>query len=95
MLVSDFVQSKVRGVLCDNFCLVGLRCLLVQNSQYFQSGNNLTDATPGSRKLDISYPTNEFVKMAKSWEHFDASTMSIVVRHLKRWGFADFAHETC
>ncbi|KAF8341454.1 Poly(A) polymerase central domain-containing protein [Cantharellus anzutake] len=43
--------------------------------------------TPGARKLDISYPANEFVKMAKSWEHFDASTMSIVVRHLKRWDF--------
>lgn len=37
----------------------------------------------GARKLDISYPTNEFVKQLKSWETFDHSTMAVVVAHVK------------
>ena len=38
----------------------------------------------GPRKLDISYPTTEFTKLAKMWEKYDDLTMGIVVRHIKR-----------
>ena len=38
----------------------------------------------GPRKLDISYPTNEFVKMVKTWDKYDNATMGVVVQNLKR-----------
>jgi poly(A) polymerase len=44
----------------------------------------------GPRRLDISYPTQEFTKLVRVWEKFDESCMSIVVQHIKRsatrWG---------
>ncbi|KAF8231409.1 Poly(A) polymerase [Tricholoma matsutake] len=39
----------------------------------------------GPRRLDISYPTTEFSKLVKVWEHFNEATMGIVVRHIKRF----------
>jgi poly(A) polymerase len=39
----------------------------------------------GPRRLDISYPTTEFQKLVKVWEHFNELTMGIVVRHIKRF----------
>jgi poly(A) polymerase len=36
------------------------------------------------RKLDISWPATEFMKLVKGWDHYDETTMGIVVRHLKR-----------
>lgn len=39
----------------------------------------------GPRKLDISYPTTEFTKMVKMWDHYDDVLMGIVVRHIKRF----------
>lgn len=44
--------------------------------------------TVGPRRLDISYPTTEFTKLVKMWEKFDDTTMGIVVRHIRRSGFA-------
>lgn len=41
----------------------------------------------GPRKLDISYPTNEFVKMVKTWDKYDNGTMGVVVQNIKRWVF--------
>ena len=38
----------------------------------------------GPRRLDISYPTNEFTKLVKMWEKFDEQNMGIVVRNIKR-----------
>jgi poly(A) polymerase len=38
----------------------------------------------GPRKLDISYPTNEFVKMVKTWDKYDPATMGVVVLNIKR-----------
>lgn len=38
----------------------------------------------GPRRLDISYPTQEFTKLVRVWEKFDESSMSIVVQHIKR-----------
>lgn len=37
----------------------------------------------GPRKLDISYPTNEFTRLVKQWEPYDEKSMGIVVRHIK------------
>ncbi|CAO1623547.1 unnamed protein product [Sympodiomycopsis kandeliae] len=37
----------------------------------------------GPRRLDLSFPTNEFTRMVKGWEQFDDSSMGIVVRHIK------------
>lgn len=37
----------------------------------------------GPRKLDISYPTNDFTRLVKQWEQYDDSSMGIVVRHIK------------
>ena len=38
----------------------------------------------GPRTLDITYPITEFTKVVKLWEKFDAATMGIFVRNLKR-----------
>ena len=34
--------------------------------------------------MDISYPTNEFVKMVKTWDKYDNATMGVVVQNIKR-----------
>lgn len=38
----------------------------------------------GPRKLDISYPTNEFIKLVKMWDKYDPETMGVIVRYIKR-----------
>ncbi|KAG8758891.1 polynucleotide adenylyltransferase [Serendipita sp. 396] len=40
-------------------------------------------ATPGPRRLDISIPTSEFIKTARSWELYQPEIMGIAVRHIK------------
>lgn len=40
-------------------------------------------AQQGTRKLDISYPTNEFTKLVKLWDNYDAETMGVIVRYIK------------
>ncbi|KAJ3116277.1 polynucleotide adenylyltransferase [Phlyctochytrium bullatum] len=35
------------------------------------------------RKLDLTWPTQEFVKLVKMWEQYDQSTMGIVVQNIK------------
>lgn len=40
-------------------------------------------ANGGTRKLDISYPTNEFTQKVKQWEQYDESSMGISVSHIK------------
>jgi len=44
----------------------------------------------GPRRLDISYPTTEFSKLVKVWEHYNEATMGIVVRHIKSSGLPDY-----
>ena len=34
--------------------------------------------------MDISYPTNEFVKMVKTWDKYDNATMGVVVQNIRR-----------
>ncbi|KAL2917915.1 polynucleotide adenylyltransferase [Polyrhizophydium stewartii] len=36
-----------------------------------------------SRKLDIGWPTTEFIKMVKAWDKYDETLMEIVVQFLK------------
>jgi poly(A) polymerase len=37
----------------------------------------------GPRKLDISYPTNQFTQMVKQWDQYDETSMGISVSHIK------------
>lgn len=43
-----------------------------------------TAGANGPRRLDISYPTQEFTKLVKMWDQFEEDKMSIVVRNIKR-----------
>lgn len=46
------------------------------------------ESTGGSRKLDISWPIQEFIKLVKSWDKYDETCMAIVVRHIKRYNYS-------
>ncbi|KAJ3351189.1 polynucleotide adenylyltransferase [Entophlyctis luteolus] len=37
----------------------------------------------GARRVDISWPTQEFVNLVKMWEKYEPDTMGIVVQHIK------------
>ncbi|KDN52485.1 putative PAP1-poly(A) polymerase [Tilletiaria anomala UBC 951] len=37
----------------------------------------------GARKLDISFPTQQFMSVVKQWDQFEESAMGIIVRHIK------------
>lgn len=45
--------------------------------------NSVTGVVP--KKLDISWPTGEFIKMCKAWEKFSDEAMGICVKYLKRY----------
>ncbi|KAJ7248448.1 Poly(A) polymerase central domain-containing protein [Mycena rebaudengoi] len=47
----------------------------------------------GPRRLDISYPTQEFTKLVRVWEKFDESCMSIVVQHIKSSALPDYVYD--
>ncbi|KAJ7688678.1 Poly(A) polymerase central domain-containing protein [Mycena rosella] len=47
----------------------------------------------GPRRLDISYPTQEFTKLVRVWEKFDESSMSIVVQHIKSSALPDYVYD--
>jgi poly(A) polymerase len=44
--------------------------------------NSSTGQIP--KKLDISWPTNEFIKICKAWEKYDDLGMGICVKYIKR-----------
>jgi poly(A) polymerase len=44
----------------------------------FAAGDN------SKRKLDISYPTTDFMKQVKMIDSFEEATMGIVVRHIRK-----------
>lgn len=44
----------------------------------------------GPKRLDISWPTNEFTKTCKTWENYDENSMGICVKYIKRWVFFNF-----
>ncbi|KAK4057582.1 polynucleotide adenylyltransferase [Microbotryomycetes sp. JL221] len=47
----------------------------------------------GPRKLDISYPTNEFTKLVKMWDKYDPETMGVIVRYIKSSALPAYVHE--
>jgi poly(A) polymerase len=47
----------------------------------------------GPRKLDISLPTSEFMKIAKGWESYQSEIMGIAVRHIKKLAFSPIFFE--
>lgn len=49
--------------------------------------------TTGPRKLDISIPTSEFMKTARSWELYQNDIMGIAVRHIKNSALPDEVFE--
>ncbi|GJJ07211.1 hypothetical protein Clacol_001411 [Clathrus columnatus] len=44
----------------------------------------------GPRKLDLSFPTSEFIKMIKLWDRYDDDKMGLVVRHIKNQSLPDY-----
>lgn len=48
-----------------------------------KSATNANGANNGPRKLDISYPTNQFTQMVKQWDQYDETSMGISVSHIK------------
>ena len=69
---------------------IGLAIEPKPRKSYFSSQSLITDScfeagAVGPRRLDISYPTTEFSKLVKVWEHYNEATMGIVVRHIKRF----------
>ncbi|GAA6001779.1 hypothetical protein JCM10207_002316 [Rhodosporidiobolus poonsookiae] len=46
----------------------------------------------GPRKLDISYPTNEFTKLVKMWDKYDADSMGVIVRYIKSSALPAYVH---
>ncbi|KAI0776173.1 polymerase [Trametes elegans] len=47
----------------------------------------------GPRKLDISYPTTEFLKMVRMWEKYDESAMHIELRTIKHTNLPDYCYD--
>ncbi|ORY69322.1 Nucleotidyltransferase, class I, C-terminal-like protein [Leucosporidium creatinivorum] len=47
----------------------------------------------GPRKLDISYPTNEFTKLVKMWDKYEPETMGVIVRYIKSTALPAYVHE--
>lgn len=43
----------------------------------------LTDESPGPRKLNLVWPTTEFLKGARMWDKYDQKTMGITIKNLK------------
>ncbi|KAJ7639530.1 poly-A polymerase [Roridomyces roridus] len=47
----------------------------------------------GPRRLDISYPTQEFTKLVRLWEKFDEASMSVVVQHMRSSALPDYVYD--
>ncbi|KAI0032934.1 Poly(A) polymerase central domain-containing protein [Vararia minispora EC-137] len=62
-------------------------------STTFYIGLAIEAKQPGStgvRRLDISWPTAEFMKMVKAWDKYDNNTMGIYIRHIKSSALPDY-----
>lgn len=44
---------------------------------------NIKSLKNNSKRLDLSWPSSEFIKLAKSWDGYDDSHMGIVIQHMK------------
>jgi len=61
-------------------------------STTFYVGSGIETRQPGltgPRRLDISWPTTEFIRTVKSWDKFDELKMGIFMRHIKSSGLPD------
>ncbi|KAJ7751873.1 Poly(A) polymerase central domain-containing protein [Mycena maculata] len=47
----------------------------------------------GPRRLDLSYPIQEFTNLVKAWEKFDESSMSICVQNIKSSALPDYVYD--
>jgi poly(A) polymerase len=79
------------GVVFSTTFYIGLQIEPKQGTSLWSGANSslsccFAAGAVGPRRLDISYPTQEFTKLVRVWEKFDESSMSIVVQHIKRSG---------
>ncbi|GLB34180.1 putative polymerase pla1 [Lyophyllum shimeji] len=97
-LSEEEVQAVAQGEISDAIAnrkkedIEGKEGASAVYSTTFYIGLAIEPKQPGAvgpRRLDISYPTTEFTKMVKLWEHFNESKMGIVVRHIKSSGLPD------
>lgn len=54
-------------------------------------GLSVRSKDPLNRQLDISWPSNEFMKLVKAWDHYDDADMAISVRCIKLYSFSNAA----
>ncbi|KAG5648740.1 hypothetical protein DXG03_000087 [Asterophora parasitica] len=97
-LSEEEVQAVAQGEISDAIAnrkkedIEGKEGASLVYSTTFYIGLAIEPKQPGAvgpRRLDISYPTTEFTKMVKLWEHFDEAKMGIIVRHIKSSGLPD------
>ncbi|KAI0677265.1 polymerase [Trametes maxima] len=78
--VPDTVAQRKQEEVADN------KTAITMYTTSFFIGLSIKPKEAGStgpRRLDISYPLAEFLKMVKMWEKYDESAMNIAVRHIK------------
>jgi poly(A) polymerase len=71
--------TKIESAEDPNSTSVYITCL------YIGLSVKKKDPSAGPRKLDISWPIQEFTRLVKGWEKFDETAMAIVVRYIKRF----------
>ncbi|KAJ7869655.1 Nucleotidyltransferase, class I, C-terminal-like protein [Mycena leptocephala] len=75
------IEGKEGGVIYSTTFYIGLQ---IEPKQV---------GAVGPRRLDISYPTQEFTKLVRVWEKFDESSMSIVVQNIKSSMLPDYVYD--
>ncbi|UZJ52103.1 hypothetical protein CBS101457_001423 [Exobasidium rhododendri] len=70
-------EEKGHRMIWTTTFYIGL-CVEPKSAQKAANGVNA-----GPRKLDISYPTNQFTQMVKQWDQYDETSMGISVSHIK------------
>ena len=92
----DIEDKEGASTVCTTTFYIGLAIEPKQrtyDSFHHVLVNLLIDAreagATGPRRLDISYPTTEFIKLVKLWEKYEESSMGIIVRHIKRFVLCD------
>lgn len=70
---------------------IGLEIKRLENGMSQHNLSNIPTIHPnilandnGPRRLDISAPTSEFMKLARGWEAYQNEIMGIAVRHIKK-----------
>lgn len=47
------------------------------------------DKKDGSKKLDISWPSQEFYEMCRKWDKYNIESMNVVIRHIRNFDLPD------